>query len=91
MYKHNILFNQKRHPKGMGEEEEVSNYLSYLAVNRQVTSSTQNLALCAIVFMYKHVFERELTLLSDTVRAKAPKRVPMVLSNQEATSIINEH
>jgi integron integrase len=84
-----ILFNQKRHPKDMGEEE-VSNYLSYLAVNRQVTSSTQNLALCAIVFMYKHLFERELTLLSDTVRAKAPKRVPMVLSNHEATSIINE-
>jgi len=84
-----ILFNQKRHPKDMGEEE-VSNYLSYLAVNRQVTPSTQNLALCSIVFMYKHVFERELPLLSDTVRAKAPKRVPMVLSNQEATSIINE-
>lgn len=84
-----ILFNQKRHPKDMGEEE-VSNYLTYLAVNRQVTSSTQNLALCSIVFMYKHVFERELTLLSDTVRAKAPTRVPTVLSNQEATAIINE-
>jgi len=84
-----ILFNQKRHPKEMGEEE-VSNYLTHLAVDRQVTSSTQNLALCAIVFMYKHVFARELTLLSDTVRAKAPTRVPMVLSNQEATAIINE-
>ena len=84
-----ILFNQKRHPKDMGEEE-VSNYLTYLAVNRRVTSSTQNLALCSIVFMYKHVFEKELTLLSDTVRAKAPTRVPMVLSNQEATAIINE-
>jgi len=83
-----ILFNQKRHPKDMGEQE-VSNYLTYLAVNRQVTSSTQNLALCSIVFMYKHVFERELTLLSDTVRAKAPTRVPMVLSNKEATAIIN--
>lgn len=84
-----ILFNQKRHPKDMGEEE-VSNYLTYLAVDRQVTSSTQNLALCSIVFMYKHVFERELTLLPDTVRAKAPTRVPMVLSNQEAKTIINE-
>lgn len=36
------------------------------------------------------MFERELTLLPDTIRAKAPKRVPMVLSNQEATAIINE-
>ena len=84
-----IIFNQKRHPKDMGEEE-VSNYLTYLAVDRQVTSSIQNLALCSIVFMYKHVFEKELTLLSDTVRAKAPTRVPMVLSNQEAIAIINE-
>ncbi|MDO7085316.1 integron integrase [Pseudocolwellia sp. AS88] len=84
-----ILFNQKRHPKDMGQQE-VSNYLTHLAVNRQVTSSTQNLALCSIVFMYKHVFERELTLLSDTVRAKAPTRVPMVLSNKEATAIINK-
>jgi integron integrase len=73
----------------MGEEE-VSNYPTYLAVNRQVTSSTQNLALCSIVFMYKHVFERELTLLSDAVRAKALTRVPMVLSNQEVTTIIDK-
>ncbi|MFB1014227.1 MAG: integron integrase [Psychrobacter glaciei] len=84
-----ILFNQKRHPKDMGEEE-ISNYLTYLAVERKVTSSTQNLALCSIVFMYKHVFQRELTLLRDTVRAKAPKRVPTVLSNEEAIAIINE-
>lgn len=82
-----ILFNNKRHPHEMGEEE-VSNFLSHLAVERQVTSSTQNLALCAIVFMYRHIFERELTLLDDTVRAKAPKRVPIVLSDAEAMKII---
>jgi len=64
-----IIFNQKRHPRNMGEEE-VSNYLTYLAVDRKVTSSTKNLALCSIVFMYKHVFKKELTLLSNTVRAK---------------------
>lgn len=83
-----ILFNQKRHPVDMGEEE-VSNFLSYLAVNRRVTASTQNLALCSIVFMYKHMFSRELTLLDDTVRAKAPVRVPVVLSNDEAMELIN--
>ena len=83
-----ILFNQKRHPAKMGEEE-VSNFLSYLAVDRRVTSATQNLALCVIVFMYKHIFERELTLLDDTVRARAPKRVPVVLSNDEAVKLIN--
>ncbi len=43
-----ILFNQKRHPKDLGEQE-VTQFLTHLAVNREVTSSTQNLALCAIV------------------------------------------
>jgi len=65
-----ILFNQKRHPTDLGEQE--------------VTSSTHNLALCAIVFMYKHIFERELTLLPDAERARAPT----VLSHKEALSII---
>ena len=83
-----ILYHNKRHPEDMGEQE-VSQFLSYLAVKREVTASTQNLALCSIVFMYKHIFARELTLLDDTVRAKAPKRVPVVLSNNEAMSIIN--
>lgn len=83
-----IIFNQKRHPQDMGEME-VSKFLTHLAVNRQVTSSTQNLALCAIVFMYKHVFDRALTLLPDAVRARAPKRVPTVLSHDEALAIID--
>jgi len=82
-----ILFNQKRHPKDLGEQE-VTQFLTHLAVNRKVTSSTQNLALCAIVFMYKHILERELTLLPDAVRARAPTRVPTVLSHKEALSII---
>tara|TARA_R110000744_G_scaffold380205_1_gene500161 strand:- start:208 stop:1173 length:966 start_codon:yes stop_codon:yes gene_type:complete len=83
-----ILFNKKQHPKDMGEQE-VTDFLTHLAVDRHVTSSTQNLALCAIVFMYKHILQRELTLLPDTVRARAPKRVPTVLSHNEALTIIN--
>ncbi len=62
--------------------------MTHLAVNRQVTPATQNLALCAIVFMYKHIFARELTLLPDAVKARAPSRVPTVLSHKEAMSII---
>ena len=82
-----IWFNQKRHPQDLGEKE-VTQFLAHLAVNRKVTSSTQNLALCSIVFMYKHIFERELTLLPDAVRARAPTRVPAVLSHKEALCII---
>ena len=73
----------------MGEQE-VTDFLTYLAVNRHVTSSTQNLALRAIVFMYKHILQRELVLLPDAVRARAPRRVPTVLSHEEAMAIINE-
>lgn len=83
-----ILFNNKRHPKDLGEQE-LTNFLSHLAVKRRVSSSTQNLALCAIVFMYKHVFKRELTLLPNTIRARTPTRVPTVLTHDEALSIIN--
>lgn len=83
-----IIFNQKRHPKDLGEQK-VTDFLTYLAVKRHVTSPTQNLALCAIVFMYKHVFERELTLLPDTIRARAPKPVPTVLTHKEAMKIID--
>jgi len=43
------MFNDKRHPKDM-EEEKVSNFLTHLTVVRNVTSSTQNLTLCSIVF-----------------------------------------
>lgn len=45
-----ILFNQKHHSKDLGEQK-VTDYLTHLAVQRHVTYSTQNLALCAIVFM----------------------------------------
>ncbi|NQY64862.1 MAG: integron integrase [Alteromonadaceae bacterium] len=84
-----IIFNNKQHPKDMGEQE-VTNFLSHLAVERQVTASTQNLALCSIVFMYKHIFSRELTLLPETIRARAPKRIPTVLSHDEAMCIISK-
>lgn len=84
-----ILFNGKRHPSEMGEEE-VSKFLTHLACDRRVSSSTQNLALCAVVFMYKHVFQRELTLLPDTVKARKPTRVPTVMSAGEAKSVIDQ-
>ncbi|MBW2740088.1 MAG: phage integrase N-terminal SAM-like domain-containing protein [Deltaproteobacteria bacterium] len=54
-----ILFNGKRHPKDMGERE-ISQYISYLAVKRNVVASTQNQALNAVVFLYKQVLNRDL-------------------------------
>lgn len=58
-----VLFYNKRHPKYMGEED-ISQYLSYLATDQRIASSTQNQALNAIVFLYKHVFRLSWVILA---------------------------
>ena len=74
-----ILFHEKKPPKDMGENE-ISTYISYLAVKRNVAASTQNQALNAIVFLYKHVLKRKLGDFGRMERAKRPKRLPSVLT-----------
>lgn len=64
-----ILFNNKRHPKDMGEKE-ISTYISYLAVHGKVAASTQNQALNAIVFLYKQVLRINLGDFGPMERAK---------------------
>lgn len=83
-----IMFNDKRHPKDMGAAE-INRFLTYLAVNRGVSAATQNQALCALVFMYKNIFEQQFDGLIFSY-AKRPKNIPSVLSpNQVATIIHN--
>ena len=82
-----ILFHGKRHPMEMGEVE-VTAFLTSLAVRRRVSASTQNQALSAILFLYKHVLERELPWLDEVVRAKAAPRLPVVLSRDEARAVL---
>ena len=70
-----ILFNHKRHPKDLGEKE-VTQFLTHLAVNREVISSTQNLALCAIVFRGKGGKDRTTMLpkkLIEPLKAQVEK------------------
>ena len=64
-----ILFHKKRHPKDMGEKE-ISQYISYLATDRNVASSTQNQALNAIFFLYKQVLGMDGFDDLDTMAAK---------------------
>jgi integron integrase len=82
-----ILFHNKRHPLEMGKPE-IEAFLTWLAVQKHVSSSTQNQALSAILFLYKHVLDRELPLL-DAVRAKRPQRLPTVLSVDEVRSLLS--
>ncbi|WP_448569989.1 integron integrase [Thalassotalea ganghwensis] len=81
-----IFFHSKRHPQEMGEPE-VEYFLTHLAINEKVSPLTQNQALCALIFMYRHVLNTELSNLQFQF-AKTPQRVPQVLTHTEAIEVI---
>jgi integron integrase len=83
-----IQFHGKRHPDQMGSAE-VGAYLSNLATEAKVSSSTQNQALAALLFLYKHVLGRELEWIGDMVHAKRPKHLPIVLGRQEVFALLS--
>ncbi|WP_439861356.1 integron integrase [Pseudomonas sp. MBLB4136] len=82
-----IRFHKLCHPADMGAEE-VEQFLSYLAVQRTVSASTQNQALAALLFLYKQVLRIELPWLDGVVRAKRPERLPLVLSREETQRLL---
>src|SRR5689334_15516887 len=81
-----ILFHNKRHPVEMGERE-VAKFLSYLAINRNIAAATQNQALSAILFLYKHVLKQPLDWLDAITRAKRPAKIPLVFTRDEVQAI----
>ena len=64
-----ILFHHRRHPAEMSEAE-VGEFLTHLATQGEVTASTHNQALNALIFLYRHILERPLSDLGNVVRAK---------------------
>ena len=84
-----ILFHGKRHPRDMGPKE-VAEFLSHLAVARNVSASTQNQAKAAILFLYRHVLGTQLPWVDDVVIAKVPQRLPVVLTAREVRSLLHE-
>jgi site-specific recombinase XerD len=83
-----IRFHGMRHPREMGAREATA-YLSYLATERDVAASTQQQALSALLFLYKHVLEVELPWLNDLVRPKKPARIPTVLNRDEVACLLD--
>ncbi|WP_395343823.1 integron integrase [Ningiella sp. W23] len=81
-----IRFHKYKHPKMLAENE-VESFLNFLANEKKVSASTQNQALCAIVFLYKHILDRELINLHFGY-SKTPKRLPTVLSEGEVSEIL---
>jgi integron integrase len=67
---------------------EVNQFLTHLAVKKMVAASTQTQALCAIVFLYRHVLNTELGSLDGLVRAKKKKNMPVVFTKEEAGRVL---
>ncbi|PKO89983.1 MAG: integron integrase [Betaproteobacteria bacterium HGW-Betaproteobacteria-12] len=84
-----ILFHGKRHPADMGKAEAEA-FLSSLAVERNVSASTQSQALSALLFLYREVLALELPWLDDVTRAKKPVRLPTVLTRAETLSLLEK-
>ena len=83
-----ILFHDKRHPKDLGAGD-VRDFLSHLAVDRNVAASTQNQAKSALLFLYREVLHINLPWLDEVVAAKMSKRLPVVLTQTETRHLLN--
>jgi len=83
-----IYFHNKRHPADMCKTE-LTQFLCYLAVEKKVSASTQNQALSALLFLYKHVLEQDLEWLDGVVRAKRPVRLPVILTQHEVRLLLD--
>jgi integron integrase len=83
-----ILYHGTRHPSEMGARE-IAAFLSHLAVRRHVSSSTQNQALSAIVFLYRHVLAQQVGVLEGLVWAARAKRLPVVLTPDEVAGLLD--
>jgi site-specific recombinase XerD len=81
-----LRFHGMRHPREMGSAE-VNAFLTHLAVEGQVSASTQNQALSAVLFLYRELLERDLDL-EGVVRARKPQRLPVVLTEEEVRSVL---
>ena len=84
-----ILYHNKRHPDELGEAE-VEAFLTFLAVERNVSAATQGVALNALVFLYTKYLSKPLGDIGDFRRASRPRKLPVVLTQQEVKRFLKE-
>lgn len=80
---------ESRSPQSLGQAD-INAFLSRLAVSENVSASTQNQALAAILFFFRNVLNQPVDDFSEVVRAKKPKRLPVVMSRLEVRRLISE-
>ena len=84
-----LRFHQKKHPREVGIQG-IVDYLSHLSTNLNVSPSTQNQALNALVFLYRNVLEISLGEMKNIAWAKQHQNVPVVLTSEEVAKLLNE-
>ena len=82
-----IYFHNVRHPMDMAEAE-INAFLTHLAVKESVSASTQNQALSALLFLYRHAIRREIGDLGEVIRARKPTRLPVVITRDDVKSVL---
>jgi len=83
-----IFFHHVRHPADMAEPE-INAFLTHLAVKERVSASTQTQALSALLFLYRHVLGREIGDLGEVIRARKPRRLPVVMTREETKAVLS--
>ena len=84
-----IVFHEKQHPSTLSAPD-MSRFLTWLAVERHVSASTQNQALSALLFLYEDVLAIEVGAVPPAVRARTPERLPVVLSRDETGALLTQ-
>jgi integron integrase len=82
-----IYFHNLRHPAEMAEPE-MNAFLTHLAVKEKVSASTQNQALSALLFLYRHVLDRKVGDLGEVIRARKPHHLPVVMTREEVKAVL---
>jgi site-specific recombinase XerD len=82
-----VRFHGEKHPARLGAPE-IQAYLSHLAVSRNVAASTQNVARCALLFLYREVLHLDLPALGEILPARRPDRLPVVFTRQEVGALL---
>ncbi len=81
-----IFFHKVRRPAEMAEPG-TNDFITHLAVKEKVSASTQNQALSALLFLYRHVIGREVGDLGKVIRARKPTRLPVVMTRDEMKAV----
>jgi len=84
-----VRFHGMRHPRVLGEQE-MREFLSHLATEQNVSSSTQSQALAALLFLYLEVLRDPAPWLADVIRARRPHRLPVVMTREEVRAVLGK-